>query len=77
MNQSFSTLSGMAQEYRANAAILDLRLAQLQYQLAHTESLELRRRLKHRIGMLHVLINEARNTGYYLDHYYEERKNVC
>ncbi|MGN1007939.1 MAG: hypothetical protein ACI4PV_03250 [Butyricicoccus sp.] len=77
MAQKFKELDTMAQEYRRNAAVLELRVMQLKHQLAHTGQLELRRRLKHRIGMLHVLINEARNTGYYLDHYYEERRDVC
>lgn len=72
MTQKFQSLDSMAEEYRRNAAVLELRLVQLKHQLAGTRQLELRRRLKHRIGMLHVLINEARSTGYYLDHYYEE-----
>lgn len=77
MAQQFKELDIMAQEYRRNAAVLELRLMQLKHQLANTRQLELRRRLKHRIGMLHVLINEARNTGYYLDHYHEEHRHVC
>ncbi|MDR3765505.1 MAG: hypothetical protein Q3Y08_00495 [Butyricicoccus sp.] len=77
MTQTFHSLDAMATEYRANAALLELRLMQLKHQLKHTQGLELRRRLKHRIGMLHVLINEARGTGYYLEHYYEERESAC
>ncbi|MGM9613607.1 MAG: hypothetical protein ACI3XZ_08870 [Butyricicoccus sp.] len=77
MAQKFKELDTMAQEYRRNAAVLELRVMQLKHQLAHTSQLELRRRLKHRIGMLHVLINEARSTGFYLDHYYEERCDIC
>lgn len=73
----FMPLSHMAQEYRTNAAVLELRLVQLKHQLAHTRQLELRRRLKHRIGVLHVLINEARKTGHYLDQYYAEQKEIC
>ena len=74
---NFMSLDHMAQEYRDNAALLDLRLAQLKHQLAHTKQLELRRRLKHRIGMLHVLINEARRTSHYLDTYYTEHHSAC
>lgn len=55
MVQQFMKLDTMAQEYRRNAAVLELRVAQLKHQLAHTSQLELRRRLKHRIGVLHVL----------------------
>ena len=77
MVQQFMKLDTMAQEYRRNAAVLELRVAQLKHQLAHPSQLELRRRLKHRIGVLHVLINEARSTGYYLDHYHEGRGDVC
>ena len=77
MVQQFMKLDTMAQEYRRNAAVLELRVAQLKHQLAHTSQLELRRRLKHRIGVLHVLINEARSTGYYLDHSHEGRGDGC
>lgn len=77
MTHTFHSLDAMAAEYRANAALLELRLVQLKHQLQGTKSLELRRRLKHRIGMLHVLINEARDTSYYLSHYYEERESAC
>lgn len=67
------TLENMAHEYRANAALLELRLMQLRNQLDCTRQLELRRRLKHRIGVLHVMINEARQTGYYLGNYYARK----
>ena len=77
MTQTFHSLDGLAAEYRANAPLLELRVMQPKHQLEHTQGLELRRRLKHRIGMLHVLINEARGTGYYLEHYYEERESAC
>lgn len=77
MTHSFQSLDTIAHEYRANAALLELRLMQLKHQLRQTNNLEVRRRLKHRIGMLHVLINEARGTGYYLSHYYEERESAC
>lgn len=73
----FMPLDQMAREYRTNAALLELRQMQLKHQLAHTKQLELRRRLKHRIGMLHVLINEARKTSHHLDSYYGEKKSVC
>lgn len=77
MTRSFQTLDNLAHEYRANAALLELRLVQLKHQLRQTQCLEVRRRLKHRIGMLHVLINETRGTGYYLAHYYGEREQAC
>ena len=74
---SFISLDHMAQQYRSNAALLELRLVQLKHQLAGTKQLEVRRRLKHRIGMLHVLINEGRKTGYYLAQYYTEEQPSC
>ena len=70
MNQNFQSLRDMGQEYRRNTNLLELRIRQLQFQLKNTQCLELRRRLKHRIGMLHVLVNEGRKTGFYLQNYY-------
>ena len=70
MNQNFQSLHDMGQEYRRNTNLLELRIRQLQFQLKNTQCLELRRRLKHRIGMLHVLVNEGRKTGFYLQNYY-------
>lgn len=77
MNQRFHTLSEMAEEYRRNAAALEGRVAQLEQELNAVDGLETRRKLKHRIGMLHVLINEARKTEYYLAHYYDGSERAC
>lgn len=66
-------LANIGCEYYQNAALLELRLVQLHTQLHHTRTLEIRRRLKHRIGVLHVMINEGRQTGYRLAHYYDQK----
>lgn len=64
-------LQQLAQQYRANAALIELRIVQLQYRLRHTRQPEVRRRLRHRIGILRVLMGEGRRTGYDLTHYYD------
>ena len=64
-------LQSLAQEYRAGAALIELRVIQLQYRLDHTRQQEVRRRLRHRIGALRVMMGESRRMGYDLDHYYD------
>ncbi len=66
-------LQKMAQEYRHNTAVLELRVIQLQRALRCTEQTELRRRIKRRIGLLRVMIGESRRTAYDLEHYYDRR----
>ncbi len=66
-------LQKMAREYRHNAAVLELRVIQLQRALRRTEQLELRRRIKRRIGLLRVMIGESRRTAYDLEHYYDRK----
>lgn len=73
-------LQQLSEQYRSDAALMELRIVQLQYRLQHTEQLEIRRRLKHRIGVLRVLMGEGRRTGYDLAHYYErpsEEHSTC
>lgn len=65
-------LQHMAQEYRINGALLELRIVQLQYRLAGTRQPELRRRLKRRIGTLYGMLGESRRTAYDLQHYYDQ-----
>ncbi|MDO5142061.1 MAG: hypothetical protein Q4D31_03485 [Eubacteriales bacterium] len=64
-------LRDMAQEYRANTALMELRMKQLQVAQRRARQKEVRFRLKQRIGCLRTLINESRKTAYVLEHYYE------
>ena len=53
-------LREMAQEYRSNTALLELRMKQLQVAQRRARHKEVKYRLKQRIGCLRVLINESR-----------------
>ena len=64
-------LREMAREYRANTALLELRVKLLQAAQRRAEQKEVRYRLKRRIGCLRVLINESRKTAFTLEHYRE------
>ena len=61
----------MAKEYRANTALLELRLKQLQVARRHAEHSEVKYRLKQRINCLQAMINENRKTAFVLEHYYD------
>lgn len=55
-------LCEMAQEYRVNVALLELRIKQLQAAQKRTRQPEVRYRLKQRAKFLQTLINESRQT---------------
>ena len=65
-------LREMAQEYRSNTALLELRMKELQV----AQRKEVKYRLKQRIGCLRVMINESRKTAFILEHYYENGGQV-
>ena len=65
-------LREMAQEYRSNIALLELRMKQLQVAQRRTQHKEVRYRLRQRIGCLRVLINEGRKTVFMLEHHYDK-----
>ena len=58
-------LCEMAQEYRVNVALLELRIKQLQ------AAPEVRYRLKQRAKFLQTLINESRQTVFLMEHYHD------
>lgn len=55
-------LCEMAQEYRVNVALLELRIKQLQAAQKRARQPEVRYRLKQRAKFLQTLINESRQT---------------
>ena len=57
-------LCEMAQEYRVNVALLELRIKQLQAAQKRARQPEVRYRLKQRAKFLQTLINESRQTVY-------------
>lgn len=65
-------LQEMAKEYRANTALLELRVKQLQLARRRARQNEVKYRLKRRINCLQVLINESRKTAFVLEHYYDK-----
>ena len=69
-------LREMAQEYRMNTALLELRMKQLQVAQRRARHKEVKYRLKQRIGFLRVLINESRKTAFIMEHYYDGRGGV-
>ena len=66
-------LREMAQEYRRNTALLELRMKQLQVAQRRAGQKEVKYRLKRRIGVLRMLINESRKTAFVLEHYYDRK----
>ena len=62
-------LREMAREYRANTALLELRMKELQLAARRTRQKEVWLRLRRRIGLLRTLINESRQTAFTLEHY--------
>ena len=65
-------LCEMAQEYRVNVALLELRIKQLQAAQKRTRQPEVRYRLKQRAKFLQTLINESRQTVFLMEHYHSE-----
>ena len=61
-------LCEMAQEYRVNVALLELRIKQLQAAQKRARQPEVRYRLKQRAKFLQTLINESRQTVFLMDH---------
>ena len=59
-------LCEMAQEYRVNVALLELRIKQLQ-----AAQKRARQRLKQRAKFLQTLINESRQTVFLMEHYHD------
>lgn len=66
------TLYDMAQEYRANTNLLELRVLELQAAQRQTRQKEVRYRLKKRVGYLRMLINESRKAAFLMEHYYDK-----
>lgn len=64
-------LCEMAQEYRINVALLELRIKQLQAAQKRARQPEVRYRLKQRAKFLQALINESRQTVFLMEHYHD------
>lgn len=65
-------LRDMAQEYKRNTALMELRMQELQVAQKRAEQKEVKYRLKQRIGRLRTLINESRKTAFEMEYYYEK-----
>ncbi len=66
-------LNELAREYRANAALLELRAVQLQKLLPQIGCLEEKRRVRRRINLLHTMICDSRCTANELEHYHDAK----
>lgn len=66
------TLEKMAEEYRTNTKLLELRVLELQTAQELARQREVRFRLKKRVSYLRMLINESRKAAFQLEHYYEK-----
>ena len=69
-------LREMAQEYRKNTALLELRMVELQVAQRRARQREVRYRLKQRINCLQAMINENRKTTFVLEHYHDKGGNA-
>ena len=65
-------LCKMAQEYRRNTALLELRKKQLLAAKRHAKQYEVKYRLMRRIRTLNEMINESRLAAFEMEKYYEE-----
>lgn len=65
-------LCKMAQEYRRNTALLELRKKQLLAAKRHAKQYEVKYRLLRRIRTLNEMINESRLAAFEMEHYYEK-----
>ena len=70
-------LCEMAQEYRVNVALLELRIKQLQAAQKRARQPEVRYRLKQRAKFLQTLINESRQTVFLMEHYHDSRRTTA
>ena len=65
-------LCKMAQEYRRNTALLELRKKQLLAAKRHAKQYEVKYRLMRRIRTLNEMINESRLAAFEMENYYEK-----
>ena len=70
------SLEVLSAEYLQNALQMEARIQQLESQAARTSSLEVRRKLRKRINTLHVMVCEARQTAFHLEHYYDKPEEM-
>ena len=72
------TLLELSVEYRDHARALDLRVTQLEHQLAQTEDEHQRGMLEERIHMLSTMLREARELAVLTERYYDRgyRRNA-
>ena len=73
-------LCKMAQEYRRNTALLELRKKQLLAAKRHAKQYEVKYRLMRRIRTLNEMINESRLAAFEMENYYEKEgktKPLC
>ena len=68
-------LCKMAQEYRRNTALLELRKKQLLAAKRHAKQYEVKYRLMRRIRTLNEMINESRLAAFEMENYYETQEN--
>lgn len=66
------TLAEMAKEYRENVNKLQKRLDEVTNEMQSTRSLERKRKLRQRIGLLRALIGEGNAAIYEMEHYYDD-----
>ena len=67
-------LCEMAQEYRVNVALLELRIKQLQAAQKRARQPEVRYRLKQRAEFLQTLNNGSRQTLFLMGYYHDQRE---
>lgn len=66
-------LSELAKEYRANAALLELRVVQLNTLLPSVGVREEQRRIRRRIGALRSMMSDCRCAAYEMEHYHDQK----
>ena len=65
-------LCKMAQEYRRNTALLELRKKQLLAAKRHAKQYEVKYRLMRRIRTLNEMINESRLAAFEMENFYDK-----
>lgn len=67
-----NTLKALADEYLRNIEVMEQRMEELETKLHAVQNREVRYKLRRRIGVLLVMVNESRKIAFQMEHYYDK-----
>ena len=71
---AYLTLKEMAQVYRANNALLRVRMSELRAAMRSSHDRLEQEQLKQRVSVLNTIYREGRETAVYMERYYTGRR---